>query len=68
MYPARTSSWWLGTSASAGFSRRVRRNREDIRMATIRGLSVSGWATRTGYRADRDAPARAADAPELEHL
>jgi hypothetical protein len=30
MYPARTSSWWLGTSASAGSSRRVRTNRFDI--------------------------------------
>src|SRR6478735_391154 len=40
MYPARTSSWWLGTSASAGFSRRVRRNRDDMRMATGELL---GW-------------------------
>src|SRR6476469_9030835 len=41
MYPARTSSWWLGTSASAGFSRRVRRNRDDMRMATE---SSWGWS------------------------
>ena len=25
-YPARSSNWWLGTSASAGFSRRVGMN------------------------------------------
>ena len=31
MYPARTSSLWLGTSASAGSSRSVRTNRLDIR-------------------------------------
>src|SRR3954451_2384320 len=35
MYPARTSSRWLGTSASAGSSRRVRRNRVDIRNSTV---------------------------------
>src|SRR5262245_45658327 len=34
MYPARTSSLWLGTSASAGSSRRVRRNSLDIRNST----------------------------------
>src|SRR5512138_1915614 len=34
MYPARTSRRWLGTSASAGSSRRVRRNRVDIRSST----------------------------------
>src|SRR3954447_4631444 len=31
IYPARTSKRWLGTSASAGSSRNVRRNRLDIR-------------------------------------
>ena len=36
----RTSSRWLGTSASAGSSRRVRRNRVDIRSST--GFSSSG--------------------------
>src|SRR5947208_16527916 len=35
MYPARTNSLWLGTSASAGSSRRVRRNRDDIRNNTV---------------------------------
>src|SRR5665647_3752639 len=35
MYPARTSSLWLGSSASAGSSRRVRRNRVDMRRAGV---------------------------------
>ena len=35
MYPARTSRRWLGTSASAGSSRSVRRNRDDIRNNTV---------------------------------
>src|SRR5829696_3836589 len=34
MYPPRATSRWLGTSASAGSSRRVRRNRVDIRNST----------------------------------
>ena len=33
-YPARTSRRWLGTSASAGSSRSVRRNSDDIRNST----------------------------------
>ncbi len=36
MYPARISSLWLATSASAGSSRRVRRNSSDIRVITAR--------------------------------
>src|SRR3954464_12584129 len=54
MYPPRTSSRWLGTSASAGSSRRVRRNKVDMRSTTDlqvveasayrRGTSgFSGW-------------------------
>src|SRR5450759_4762430 len=35
MYPARTNSRWLGSSASAGSSRRVRRNRVDMRRAGV---------------------------------
>src|SRR3954452_1231484 len=45
MYPARTSSLWLGTSASAGSSRRVRRNRDDIRNNTVNLLWSSVQAT-----------------------
>ena len=44
MYPARTSSRWLGTSASAGSSRRVRRNRVDIRSSTGRVSQAGGEA------------------------
>ena len=40
-YPARTKSRWLGTSASAGSSRNVRRKRVDIRNNT-QG-SLVGW-------------------------
>src|SRR5690349_7998355 len=46
MYPARTRSLWLGTSASAGSSRRVRRNRDDIRNNTVNLL----WVEDPGYR------------------
>ena len=53
MYPARTSSRWLATSASAGSSRRVRRNSLESRRTTGY-LSVSGkvrgnsnWSRRT---------------------
>src|SRR4051794_31490259 len=47
MYPARTSSLWLRNSASAGSSRRVRRNRRLIRVTTAdesteRALRASG--------------------------
>ncbi|MGZ4491644.1 MAG: ATP-binding protein [Nocardioidaceae bacterium] len=48
MYPARTSSRWLGTSASAGSSRSVRTNRVDIRMtrglpADVRAECAVSW-------------------------
>src|SRR6478609_10758835 len=38
-YPARISSLWLGTSASAGSSRRVRRNNSDMRVITADNLT-----------------------------
>src|SRR6476661_971106 len=36
MYPARTRRRWLGTSASAGSSRSVRRKKVDIRSTRLR--------------------------------
>ena len=47
MYPARTSSRWLGTSASAGSSRRVRRNSEDIRSSMPPSLTAPRRPPRT---------------------
>ena len=41
MYPARTSSRWLGTSASAGSSLSVRTNRLDIRKIMGARLTVA---------------------------
>src|SRR6185312_12034557 len=46
-YPARTSNRWLGTSASAGSSRRVRRNSVDKRVITA-GLLGSALHVQTG--------------------
>src|SRR5665647_3872003 len=52
MYPARTRSLWLGSSASAGSSRRVRTNRVDIRMSMgVSLLSTPGPPTRRPDRA-----------------
>src|SRR6478752_10268655 len=45
-YPARTSSRWLGTSASAGSSRRVRRNSVDKRVITAGLLNARNIAVR----------------------
>src|SRR3954462_14444856 len=43
MYPARTSSLWEATSASAGSSRRVRRNSVDMR-----SMGQAYWPTLEG--------------------
>src|SRR3954453_5950851 len=57
MYPARTSSRWLGTSASAGSSRRVRTNRLDIRRIMSRRVRAEDARPRSGY--GRNQPHRA---------
>ena len=53
MYPARTSSLWLVTSASAGSSRRVRTNSVDMRSMPGRVRRV-GWLAHPGCRAPGD--------------
>src|SRR5581483_5789990 len=50
-YPERTSSRWLGTSASAGSSRRVRRNSEDILVNTLASVANAPGPTRGPVRA-----------------
>src|SRR5690349_21240457 len=51
-YPARTSSLWLGTSASAGSSRRVRRNNSDIRVITAGKPNGCQQPSREGGKRD----------------
>src|SRR5438445_2005687 len=43
MNPARTSSWWLATCASAGFSLRVGTNEREVRMAGTYPITAEAW-------------------------
>src|SRR5664279_4069983 len=75
MYPPRTSSWWLATSASAGASRRVRTRSRDMRMGADPTVRPRGARTPAGGpladRADRSAVRRwllAEPLPDQGHL
>src|SRR5712692_11419729 len=43
MNPARTSSWWLATEASAGVSLRVGTNEREVRMAGPYLITAAPW-------------------------
>src|SRR6266705_2573903 len=43
MNPARTSSWWLATEASAGVSLRVGTNEREVRMAGPYLMTAAPW-------------------------
>src|SRR5437899_3524111 len=43
MNPARTSSWWLATCASAGFSLRVGMNEPEVRIAGTYPITAAPW-------------------------
>src|SRR6185312_2662118 len=65
--PARTSSLWLGTSASAGSSRRVRRNSDDMREITAGLLGGGDGRTDTrGYPPERRASNALTDPARME--
>src|SRR5207245_3336567 len=43
MNPSRTSSWWLATCASAGFSLRVGMNEPEVRIAGTYPITGAPW-------------------------